>query len=352
MDFPHHEHVSPESVQPPQTSLPPDEVLHYGVTGHLNSSAPSDVPSAAHNPHATEYEGGPSEDEISGQETDSVPTSTVATEPVTHGIGAVVLDGRRPNDFGAVPEELLKVGQAERFVDLLAEHNGNQHAHDDDIAWLAEGNCDEVVESLPGIPDLPAPDALSTIRDRIEGDPVRIERQVTVEKLREHIAGLNKDGPAEIALDVFGDTAVMRTGGPTSIQHNYEWRPFEKRADVNFHTHPPVEQGIPDQPSLADVRHAYEMGKPTLIGHDGGIISCPPVGMVETLYPIYIQITRRLSDRTEREAYGLRRLYDDFMRDVVKPAYASWDELSPGMTLPEVQRFLNERAAAAHGGRH
>jgi hypothetical protein len=345
MDFPHHESVPPEGNQPPQTNLPPDEVPHYGVTGHPDSSALSDALSAEHNPHATEYEGGPSEDEISGQEDDSVPTSTVATEPVTHGIGAVVLGDRRPNDFGAVPEELLKVGQAERFVDLLAEHNGNQHAYDDDIAWLAEGNCDEVVESLPGIPDLPAPDELSTIRDRIEGDPVRIEGQVTVGKLREHIAGLNEDGPAEITLDVFGDTAVMRVGEPTSVPQHYEWSPFAKKADVNFHTHPPVEQGMPDQPSLADVSHAYEVGKPILIGHDGGIISCPPLAMTGVLYPIYVQITRRLSDRTEREAYGLRRLYDDFMRDVVKPAYASWDELSPDMTLPEVQRFFREQAA-------
>jgi hypothetical protein len=352
MDFPHHERVSPEGIQPPQANLPQDEAPHYSVTGHPDSSALSDALSAAHNPHATEYKGGPSDDEISGQEADSPPTSAVATESVTQGIGAAMLEGRRPNDSGASPEDLLEVGRAERFVDLLAEHNGNQHAYDDDIAWLAEGNCDEVVESLPGIPDLPAPDELGSIRDRMEHDPVRIEGQVTVEKLREHIAGLNEDGPAEITLDVFGDTAVMRVGEPTSVPQHYEWNPFEKKADVNFHTHPPVEQGMPDQPSLADVSHAHEMGKPILIGHDGGIISCPPLAMAGVLYPIYVQITRRLSDRTEQEAYGLRRLYDDFMRDVVKPAYASWDELSPGMTLPEVQRFLNERAAAAHGGRH
>jgi hypothetical protein len=147
--------------------------------------------------------------------------------------------------------------------------------------------------------------------------------------------------PAEMGVYVFGDTTTMRVGDFGVVPGHDGWQPFDEKADVSLHTHPPFDGEKYDEPSLDDLEYATHMGKPILIAHTDGVLLCPPcpegVGLAMSRHMDRVGIT----GPEEHRAYGLDRFHAEFMhaqgvRGVL------WNEIDPSMTLPEVQRYIEQ----------
>jgi hypothetical protein len=175
---------------------------------------------------------------------------------------------------------------------------------------------------------------------------VVIEESITIAALHKHLTTATSETP-EIGITIFGNGAqVLEVGTTEHVLSALGWKTFQQRGNIIFHTHPdPTDAERMRQPSDGDITDSILLGQPFTIGSRDGLTLGPKpefdlsehTGL--TLWHDYV-ISRGFN-KDGFSAYGPRRVYTEFIRDIIKPRFIEWSMLSAEDSLANV--ILSQR---------
>jgi hypothetical protein len=214
------------------------------------------------------------------------------------------------------------------------------------IAKISLEDQQHVLRAMPSVSALPRITELDAHAQAYGAEPYLLREQATIGGLRTHLLGAAATN-REIEINVFPDDAhVLRVGGRDGFDFHDTWDHFAKHAEVTMHTHPGL-SGETEwrEPSLQDLGVMRFYRRPELIASADGMTLCkPPSGAPKRLWADYINDVRGLDSRSYK-AYGKSKVYSEFIRDVIRPAFTEWAKLDNNMTLRDVQDHMSSLEA-------
>lgn len=214
---------------------------------------------------------------------------------------------------------------------------------------LVNNHLEEVLADLPRIESLPMPNELGKFEVFAETCPLVIEETISIASLKRHLAEASIETP-EIGITIFKDgTQALEVGTTERVLLNLAWRAFQKRGTIDFHTHPdPTESKHMRHPSLEDINQSISLGLPIAIGSRDGLTHMPRPDVVDlsehtglTLWREYV--TDRGFDKDSFDNYGPRKIYTEFIADVIKPQFSAWNALDNEASLADTISLQRER---------
>jgi hypothetical protein len=235
------------------------------------------------------------------------------------------------------------------LLSILQNHypaGGDINVH---LPDMANNHLEEVLADLPHIEALPMPNELGTLEAFAEKCPLVIEEAISIASLKRHLSEASPETP-EIGIIMFKDgTQALELGTTERVRFNLAWWAFQKRGTIDFHTHPdPVESEHMRLPSLGDIDWSISLGLPITIGSRDGLTHVPRPEVVDlsehtglTLWRKYV--ADRGFDEEDFESYGPRKIYTEFITDIIQPRFSAWDTLDNETSLADVISLLRKQ---------